>query len=94
MLLRHYHDQTTNNFEKLLKQQDAKNTLMMAISIFLTIGMHIRRTRFLKIGLLNAKYDLEGRFCEEYTSANWDNNSKIEEAMAIDNNKDGNEENP
>lgn len=66
---------------------------MMAISIFLTIGMHIGRTKLLKIGLPNAKYDLEGRLYKECTSADWGNNSKIEEAIAIDNNKDGNEEN-
>ena len=51
----HYRYQTTNNFEKLLKQKDTKNISKMATLIFLTIGMHIKPTKLLEVGSSNAK---------------------------------------
>ena len=94
MLLNHYRYQIINNFEKLLEQKNAENTLKMTTLIFLTICMHIGPIRHLEVGPLIAKYDLQGKLCKGYTSANWGNNSEIEETMAVDNNKDNNKENP
>ena len=53
----YYCHQTTNNFEKQLEQEDAKNISKVATPIFLTIGMHIRPTRLLEVGSPNTKYD-------------------------------------
>ena len=65
----HYRHQTTNDFEKLLEQEDAKNISKVATPILLTIGMHIGPTRFLEVGPPNAKYDLERRLCKRCTGA-------------------------
>ena len=62
--------QTTNNFEKLLKQEDTKNILKVVTPILLTIGMHIGLTRLLEVGLPNAKYDSEEKLHKEYTGVN------------------------
>lgn len=56
--------------------------------------MYIGLTRLLVIGFFNAKYDSKRRLSKGYTSANWDNVSKIKKAVAADNNKDDDEENP
>lgn len=90
-LLDHYCYQTTNDFEKLLKQKDTKNTLKMATPILLIIGMHIGQTRLLKACPANAEYDLDKKLCERCICADKGNNVKIEEATAIDNNKNNNE---
>lgn len=45
LLLDYYCYQITNNFEKLLKQKDAKNISKVATPILLTIDMHIGPTR-------------------------------------------------
>ena len=66
----------------------------MANPIFLIIGMHIGLSRLLEVGLSNAKYDWNGRFCKGYTSADWVDDGKIEEAMAANNNKDDDKKNP
>ena len=66
----HYQHQIINKFEKLLEQKDEKNILKLTSPIFLTIGMYIGPTRLLEVDLLNAKYYLDGRFCEECTYAN------------------------
>ena len=50
----HYRHQTTNDFEKLLEQEDAKNISKVATPILLTIGMHIGPTRLLEVGPPNA----------------------------------------
>ena len=84
----HYRHQTTNNFEKLLEQEDAKNTSKVTTLILLTIGMHIGPTRLLNVGLLNAQYDSERKLYEGCTGADWGDDSEIEEAMAADNNED------
>lgn len=54
--------------------------------------MHIRLSKLLKVGLPNAKYDSKRRLGEGYTSVDWGNDSEIKEAMAVDNNKDDDEE--
>lgn len=54
--------------------------------------MHIRPTRVLKVGPSNAKYNLEGKVREEYSGADWGDNSEIEEAMAANDNKDDDQE--
>lgn len=87
MLLDHYQHQTTNNFEKLLEQEDEKNTSKVTTPIFLTIGMHIRPTRLLEVISPNIKYDSEGRLYEGCTYANLGDKSEIK-AMVADNNED------
>lgn len=66
----------------------------MATPILLTIGMHIRPTRLLKVGLPNIKYDLEWRLCKGCTGVDWYDESKIEEAITTGNNKDDNDKDP
>ncbi len=94
VLLDYYYYQNTNNFEKILEQKDTENTLKMAIPICLTIGMYIGLTRLLEVGLLNIDYNLKKRLREKYTGINWDNERKIEEAIAASNNKDDDDEDP
>lgn len=53
--------------------------------------MYIEPTRLLKVDSPNVKYDLEEKFYEGCTGADWGNDSEIEKAMAADNNKDNNE---
>ena len=84
----HYCYKTTNNFEKLLEQKDAKNTLKLATPILLTICMHIGPTRLLEVSLSNTEYDLERKLYEGCINANWVDDGEIEEAMAADHNKD------
>lgn len=64
----------------------------MATLILLTIGMHIVPTRLLEVGLPNAEYELEKRFCEGCTDANWGDNSKIEKTMATNDDKEDDKE--
>lgn len=90
ILLYYYHHQTINNFEKLLKQKNAKNISKMAISILLTISIYIGLARLLKVGPLNIKYDLEEKLCKECISTDWRNDNKIKEVMVVDNNKNNN----
>lgn len=54
--------------------------------------MHIGPPKLLETGLLNIKYDFEGKLCEKCTCADCGNDGKIEEAMATDNNKDNDKE--
>lgn len=64
-----YCHQTTNDFEKLLKQKNAKNILKIATLILVTIDMHIGPTKYLEIGPYNAKYDSKKRLYKGCTSA-------------------------
>ena len=89
----YYRHQTTNNFEKLLEQEDAENTSKIATPILLTIGMHIGSTSLLEVGSPNAKYDSDERLCKGYTSADWGDNGEIEEAITLDNDEDDDEKN-
>lgn len=57
ILLDFHYYQITNNFEKLLEQEIAKNTLKVVTPIFLTISIYFGLTRLLKVDFLNAKYD-------------------------------------
>lgn len=66
----------------------------MVTSIFLTINIHIEPTRLLEIGLPNAEYDLKERICEGYTNNDLGYDGQIEEAIAADNNKNDNKEDP
>lgn len=93
MPLDQYCHQNTNNFEKLLEQEDAKNILKIATPIFLTIGMHIRPTKLLEVSPPNVQYNLEQKLRKECTSADWYDYSEIEKAMAEDNNKDDDKKN-
>lgn len=94
MILNYYCYQTTNNFERLLEQKDAKNISKVAILIFLTIGMLIRLTRLLEDCLPNAKYDSKKKFRKRCTNVDYDNDGKIEEAMTADNDKEDDKKNP
>lgn len=53
--------QTTNNFKKVLDQEDIENTLIIITSIFLVICMYIGLTRLLEHGVFNTKFDVNGR---------------------------------
>ena len=90
----HYRHQTTNNFKKLLKQENAKNILKMATLIFLIIGMHIGPTRLLEVGSSNTKYNSKGRFYKECIVANWCDHGKIEKTIAADDDEDDDKEAP
>lgn len=57
------------------------------------MSIYIRPTRLLKVGLLNAKYDLEGRLRKGYTGVNWSDDGEIE-TMITNDNEDDDEENP
>lgn len=50
-----YYYQMTNNFEKLLEQEDKENTIKIKTPIFVVIKMHIKLTSFLKNSTLSAK---------------------------------------
>ena len=90
----HYRHQTTNDFKKLLEQEDAENISKVATPILLTIGIHIGPTSLLEVGPSNAKYDSEERLREECTDTDWGDDGEIEEAMAADNNEDNDKDNP
>lgn len=66
----------------------------MATPILLTIGMHIRPTRFLEVDLHNIKYDSEWRLCKGCTGVDCCDESEIEEAITAGNNKDDNDKDP
>lgn len=94
VLLDHYRHETTNDFEKLLDQEDAKNISKVATPILLTIGLHIGPTRLLEVGPPNAVYDLEERLHEGCTGADWGDEGEIEEAMTADNDEDDDAKDP
>lgn len=48
--------------------------------------MHIGRTRLIKDGASNTKYDSKERLYRKYTCLNWSDSTKLEEALATDNN--------
>lgn len=52
--------------------------------------MYIRLTRFLEVGFFNAKYNLEKKLCERYTSMDWSNQNKIKEVITVKNNENNN----
>lgn len=54
--------------------------------------MHIAPTRLLEVDSSNAKYDLEERLRKGFIGADWGYDSKIEYALAANNDKDDNEE--
>ncbi len=93
MLSDYYQHQTTNNFEKLLKQEDVENTSKVATPIFLTIGMYIRLTRFLEVSPPNAEYNSEGKLREGCTGVDCGDKGEIEEVMTVGNDKNDDDEN-
>ena len=90
----HYRRQITNDFEKLLEQEDAKNILKVATPILPMIDMHIRPTSLLEVGPPHVKYDSKKRVRKEYVGADWSDNGKIKETMAADENEDNDKEDP
>ena len=66
----------------------------MAILIVLTIEMYIKPTRLLKIDHLKTKYNSKKRLYERCTGVNWSDDGKTIEAIAIDNNKDDDKNDP
>lgn len=91
--LNHYCYQITNDFEKLLEQGNDKNISKLAISIFLTIDIHIGQTMLLKVSFPNSKYDLEERLHKRRIGANYVDDDKIKEVMAGNDDKNDDEEN-
>lgn len=84
-----YHHQITNDFEKLLNQEGAKNSWMIFVPIFLVFCMHIRPTRLLKSGAPNTKFDVDGRLRTRSISLDWDDSAKIQEVITMEkDNKD------
>lgn len=53
--------------------------------------MYVAPTRLWEVGLANVKYDLEERLHEKYIGANLGDDSEIEEAVAVNDNKDNDE---
>ena len=85
-----YHHLTTNDCEKLLDQEDIENTLMITVSIFLVLCMHIGLTRLLENGAFNDKFDADRRLCLGSTSLDWDDGAKIKDVITV--NKDNKDE--
>lgn len=79
-----YYYQTTKDFKKLLKHDDAQTTAMIVISILSIIHIYFRPTRFLENGTLNVEYNLERRLHEGYIGLDQGDNSEIEEIMAME----------
>lgn len=67
-----------------------ENILKVTTPIFLTISIYIGLIKPLKVSLLNAKYDLNGKLRESCTSVDLGYEGEIEEAMSAGNNKDDN----
>lgn len=82
---------TTNNWKKLINQEDEKNTAPIATLILTTIRMYIGLTKFLEKKPLEIKCDADGVICKRCPKLDWRNNHKKEVAKkAI--NKDSNNE--
>ena len=84
MLSDSYYHQTTNNFKKLLNQQDMENTLIITVPILMVLRMHIGLTRLLENDASNAKFDIYGRLYPGSTGFDWDNSTKIKDAIGAD----------
>ncbi len=89
-----YRHQTTNNFEKLLDLKDAENTSMITAPIFQILRMHIGPTRLLEDSAPNTEFSANRRFRTRSTGLNWYDNTKIEEAIAIDKDDEDKKEDP
>lgn len=63
MLLNSYCYQITNNFDKLLEQDVAENTLIITILILLVIHIHIDPTKLWKNDAPSVKFDQNVRLC-------------------------------
>lgn len=85
-----YRNQTTNNFKKLLDQEDVENISMITVSILLVLCIYIGPTRLWEDGAPNAEFEADGRFYPGSTNLNWDDNAIIGEAIAA--NKDNKDE--
>ena len=59
-----YKHQTNNNFEKLLIEEDNKNTTIIITPILISICMHIRPTGFLEDDMPEMVYGTDGRIQE------------------------------
>lgn len=73
--------QTTNNFDKLFKEDDNKNTTKITIPILLVIKIYIGPTRLLEDCTITANNNLEGRLYGESQSLDWGDDREIEEAI-------------
>lgn len=56
--------------------------------------MHIGLTKLLKVSPPNAKYDMEEKLHKKYTKVNQVDDGKIKKAMAANNDKNNDEEDP
>ena len=59
-----YKHQTINNFEKLLVEEDNKNTAIITALILISICMHIRPIGFLEDGVPEFVYGIDRRIQE------------------------------
>lgn len=71
-----------------------KNTLIIIVLIFLVIYMHIGPTRLLENSASNATFDKDKRLCTRSIGLDWDDNTKIKEAIATDKNNKNEEKDP
>lgn len=59
---RHY---TTNNFERLIEKKSLKIIYIITNSILITIGIHIRSTRFLEANVFKIMFDIDKKILEK-----------------------------
>lgn len=79
-----YRYQITDDFEKPLDLKGVENTKMIITSILFIFHIHIKPTRLLKNSIPNAKFNAGERFRSRSTGLDWDNSSKIEKAIVMD----------
>lgn len=84
-----YH--TTNNWEKLIDQEDEENTASIATPILTTICMYIRSTRFLEKRRPEIEYNADGAICGRCSGLDWRNNHEEEVAKETINKDDDDE---
>lgn len=67
-----------------MHQKGEQNTSIITISILLALHMHIRPTRLLENSIAYVELDADKRLRIESIGLNWDDNIKIKEAIAVD----------
>lgn len=67
---------TTNDWEKLIDQEDEENTASIVIPILTTIYIYIGPTKFLEKEPFEIEYNTDSTICGRYPSLDWHNNHK------------------
>lgn len=62
----YYYYQTTNNFKKLIGQEDVEIISPIIILILLAIRMHVQPTEFLENSTLNVEFDIDRIIREKF----------------------------